>query len=118
MNATDPNMLLVGGGCLSVGVAGFYLGGGLSFLSRQLGVGADSVLAVRAVLANGTIVDVSDSSQPHLFRAMLSGKCFNLFFKIYFYSTHLRAMYRLKAVAAISPLQPILRCVFIDVHRP
>lgn len=40
----DPRLLLVGGGCPSVGVAGFMAGGGLSFLSRPFGLGTSVVL--------------------------------------------------------------------------
>jgi hypothetical protein len=52
----------VGGGCPDVGVAGFVLGGGWSFLSRSYGLAIDTLLRVRLVLPNGTAVDVSASS--------------------------------------------------------
>jgi FAD/FMN-containing dehydrogenase len=74
LNATDPTLLMTGGGCPDVGLAGFMLGGGLSFLSRPLGaVGSDTVLSMRVVLANGTATTVTRQSDPVLFRALGAG---------------------------------------------
>lgn len=69
--AIDRTMLLVGGGCPDVGISGFMLGGGLSFLSRVYGTGSDSVLALRLVLANGTVASLTPASE--LFQAVLAG---------------------------------------------
>jgi FAD/FMN-containing dehydrogenase len=68
--AIDRTMLLVGGGCPDVGISGFMLGGGLSFLSRVYGTGSDSVLALRLVLANGTVASLTPDSE--LFHAVLA----------------------------------------------
>lgn len=48
------------GQCRSVGVGGYLLGGGVNWLGtyNKLGYGAEYVLAMRAVLADGRIVDV------------------------------------------------------------
>jgi FAD/FMN-containing dehydrogenase len=66
-------LLLAGGGCPTVGVAGFTLGGGLSFLSRSLGLGCDSMLSATMVLANATVVNVTKKSYPELFWALCGG---------------------------------------------
>lgn len=72
--AKDPTLLLVGGGCPDVGISGFMLGGGLSFLSRPFGaIGSDLVLAMRVVLANGTAATVTRRSDSVLFRALAAG---------------------------------------------
>jgi FAD/FMN-containing dehydrogenase len=71
LKAIDPTLLLVGGGCPDVGISGFMLGGGYSFLSRVFGMGSDSVLGLRIVLANGTVAALTPDSE--LFRAVLAG---------------------------------------------
>ena len=65
--------LPVGGGCPQVGLGGFLLGGGWSFLSRSYGLGADNVLAVRYALANGTVVAATEKQNPDLFWAARGG---------------------------------------------
>lgn len=54
----------VGGGCVTVGVAGFHLGAGFSFISRSYGLGIDNVVSYAAVLANGTQLLLSDTAGP------------------------------------------------------
>ena len=55
------NLILAGGGCSSVGLAGFMLGGGLSFLSRAFGLGSDNLLSMTLVAANGTVLRLSST---------------------------------------------------------
>ena len=52
------------GQCRSVGVGGYLLGGGVNWLGtyNKYGYGAESVLQMRAVLADGTIADVSQEA--------------------------------------------------------
>lgn len=52
----------VGGGCPQVGVAGFILGGGWSFLSRSYGLACDKLTAAELVLANGTALRLEKSN--------------------------------------------------------
>ena len=49
------------GQCRSVGVAGYLLGGGVNWLGtyNKYGYGAENVLAMRAVLSDGRIADVT-----------------------------------------------------------
>ena len=51
------------GQCRSVGVGGYLLGGGVNWLGtyNKLGYGAEYVLSMRAVLADGRIVDVESA---------------------------------------------------------
>ncbi|GMF96897.1 unnamed protein product [Aspergillus oryzae] len=51
---------LVGGRLGGVGVGGYMLGGGLSFLSSQYGWAANNVINFEVVLANGTIVNANE----------------------------------------------------------
>ena len=68
--------LLAGGGCSTVGVAGFVLGGGLSFLSRAYGLASDNLLSLELVTADGRgpfTVSATDPAQAELFWALRGG---------------------------------------------
>ena len=53
------------GGCLSVGVAGFFLHGGIHApATRLIGLGNETVTAMTVVLANGTVAHLS-AATPH-----------------------------------------------------
>jgi len=57
----------------TVGAVGFHLGGGLGPISRAYGYAADHVQSLRAVTADGTIIEVSAHQNPDLFWAMRGG---------------------------------------------
>ncbi|EHB59401.1 FAD linked oxidase domain protein [Mycolicibacterium rhodesiae JS60] len=67
------NVMIPGGQCPTVGVAGLTLGGGLGFSMRSFGVTSDSLAASQAVLANGDIVTASAAENPDLFWALRGG---------------------------------------------
>ncbi len=56
-----------------VGVIGYTLGGGLSWLSRRFGLAADSVLRAEVVLADGRRVVASEDQHADLFWALRGG---------------------------------------------
>src|SRR4051794_1295907 len=56
-----------------VGVVGYTLGGGLSWLARKYGFACDSVLSIELVTADGVLRKVSAQSDPELFRALCGG---------------------------------------------
>lgn len=59
------------GECPGVAKGGFALSGGYGFLSREYGLGVDSVLSVRIVLADGSAVTASaDNEHVDLFLAL------------------------------------------------
>ncbi|KAF6787582.1 FAD binding domain-containing protein [Colletotrichum sojae] len=64
---------VVGGRIGNVGVGGYLLGGGLSFLSTQYDWAANSIVSAEMVLANGTIVTASNASNPDLLAAIKGG---------------------------------------------
>ncbi|KAK1987689.1 FAD binding domain-containing protein [Colletotrichum cereale] len=64
---------VVGGRIGNVGVGGYLLGGGLSFLSTQYGWAANNIVSAEMVLANGTIVTASNTSNPDLLAAIKGG---------------------------------------------
>ncbi len=55
------------------GAGGLTLGGGIGFLCRKLGLTVDSLVGAQMVLADGSIVEVSDSENPDLFWAIRGG---------------------------------------------
>ncbi len=62
-----------GGGCTSVGVAGFTLGGGFGTFSRRYGTAAGNLLEAEIVTASGEIVVANAFSHPELFWALRGG---------------------------------------------
>ncbi|KAK2610729.1 hypothetical protein N8I77_004135 [Diaporthe amygdali] len=70
------NLTIVGGRLAPVGVPGLLLGGGISYYSYNLGLGASNgkIKAYEAVLANGTIVTVTaDNEYSDLHWALAGG---------------------------------------------
>ncbi|KAG9316804.1 hypothetical protein JVU11DRAFT_2869 [Chiua virens] len=64
---------VVGGRVSGVGVAGFTLGGGYSWLTNQYGLTIDTVQAFEVVLPNSTVVNVTETSSPDVFFALKGG---------------------------------------------
>lgn len=70
---------VIGGGCAGVGVAGFTLGGGYSFISRSYGLGCDNVSGMEFVSTCGNVIELNhevfkqkkpDADKRDLFRAL------------------------------------------------
>lgn len=62
-----------GGGCLTVGVAGFVHGGGFGSFSKQFGTGAANLLEAELVTADGKVRVVNRWTEPELFFALRGG---------------------------------------------
>ena len=67
---TQNNLTVVGGADLNVGIGGWVTGAGHSPLSSKFGLGADQVLEMEIVTANGTFLTINEDSYPDLFWAM------------------------------------------------
>ncbi|KAJ6570602.1 hypothetical protein DFH09DRAFT_1464424 [Mycena vulgaris] len=67
------NLTTVGGRGSKVGVGGFLLGGGISFLSTEHGLGSDNVVNYLVALADGAISNVNGTSLPDLYWALKYG---------------------------------------------
>ncbi|KAG2039800.1 FAD-binding domain-containing protein [Suillus americanus] len=67
------NATVVGAKVSGIGIGGVALGGGYSYLTNQHGLGFDSVVAFELVLPNGTVTDITDSTNPDLFFALRGG---------------------------------------------
>src|SRR6201993_3693406 len=66
-------MAVPSGFIASTGVAGLTLGGGTGYLTRRFGLTIDSLLSADVVLADGTLVTASESSNSDLFWALRGG---------------------------------------------
>ncbi|CAD6925968.1 unnamed protein product [Tilletia laevis] len=64
---------VVGGRVSGVGVAGFSLGGGYSFLTNQYGLTSDGIIAYDFVTATGQVLYVTRQSYPDLFFLLQGG---------------------------------------------
>ncbi|KAI1608203.1 FAD binding domain-containing protein [Exophiala viscosa] len=71
--AAEHNITIVGGGDVDVGIGGWITGGGHSPLSSKYGLGADQVLEMEVVTANGSHLTINETSYPGLFWAMRGG---------------------------------------------
>ncbi|KAL8285839.1 hypothetical protein RB601_005990 [Gaeumannomyces tritici] len=72
--AHAKGLVVVGGECPTVGLAGGYIqGGGHSALSTSFGLAADSALEFEVVLASGKIVKANRKSNTDLFWALRGG---------------------------------------------
>lgn len=60
------NVTVVGGRLGIVGVGGYLLQGGISFLSAQYGLAADSIVGWEIVLPNGTVTNINATTRPDL----------------------------------------------------
>ncbi|KAF4241783.1 hypothetical protein CNMCM8980_002308 [Aspergillus fumigatiaffinis] len=69
----EKGLSVVGGRSSDVGVAGYTLGGGISFFTPRFGLACSNVLAYEVVLASGQIVTATALSHPDLWRALKGG---------------------------------------------
>ncbi|CCO33555.1 hypothetical protein BN14_07638 [Rhizoctonia solani AG-1 IB] len=72
--ALEPHGVnVVGGRVTGVGVGGFTLGGGYSWLSNQYGLTIDTVTAFEVVLPNGTVTTATETTNSDLFFGLKGG---------------------------------------------
>jgi FAD binding domain/Berberine and berberine like len=69
----DHGRYVQGGGCMTVGTAGFVQGGGFGSFSKQFGTGAANLLEAEMVMADGRIRTVNAWQDPELFFAIRGG---------------------------------------------
>jgi FAD/FMN-containing dehydrogenase len=71
--AAEHGLAALAGSSPDVGVVGYTLGGGLSWLARKHGIGANQVTAVEIVTADGEHRRVDRENDPDLFWAVRGG---------------------------------------------
>lgn len=68
--AATKNLIVVGGSSHTVSVGGYLTGGGHSSLSPLLGMGADQVLELEIVTADGRLLVANECTNSDLFWAV------------------------------------------------
>ena len=71
--ASEHGLAPLAGSSPDVGVVGYCLGGGVSWLARKHGLAANSVLAIEVVTADGRLRRVDADNDPDLFWALRGG---------------------------------------------
>ena len=71
--ASELGLAPLAGSSPDVGVVGYSLGGGVSWLARKHGLSANSVLAIEVVTADGRLRRVDHENDPDLFWALRGG---------------------------------------------
>jgi FAD binding domain len=71
--ASEHGLAPLAGSSHDVGVVGYTLGGGLSWLSRKHGLAANDVVAIQVVTADGRVRVVDANHEPDLFWALRGG---------------------------------------------
>ncbi len=71
--AAEHGLAALAGSSPDVGVVGYTLGGGLSWLARKHGIGANQVTAVEIVTAKGDFIRADRDNDPDLFWAVRGG---------------------------------------------
>ena len=72
-DAHAHGLAVTGGAISSTGIAGYTLGGGLGWLMAKHGLGADNLIGVELVTADGETLNVDDESHPDLMWALRGG---------------------------------------------
>ncbi len=71
--ASELGLAPLSGSSPDVGVVGYSLGGGVSWLGRKHGLSANSILAIELVTADGRLRRVDADNEPELFWALRGG---------------------------------------------
>src|SRR4029079_6092650 len=71
--AAEHGLAALAGSSPDVGVVGYTLGGGLSWLGRRYGLAASSVTAIELVTPDGLFVRATEDVEPELFWALRCG---------------------------------------------
>jgi FAD/FMN-containing dehydrogenase len=71
--AAEHRLAVQAGSAPDVGIAGFLLSGGISWLSRSRGLAVNDVVRVQVVGSDGTARIVDHDHEPHLFWALRGG---------------------------------------------
>jgi FAD/FMN-containing dehydrogenase len=71
--AAEHGLTAMSGSSPDVGVVGYTLGGGFSWIGRKYGLAANNVRAIELVTAEGRLVRADREHHPHLFWALRGG---------------------------------------------
>jgi FAD/FMN-containing dehydrogenase len=71
--ASEHGLAALAGSSHDVGVVGYTLGGGVSWLARKHGLASNAVVAIQVVTADGRVRVVNEGHEPDLFWALRGG---------------------------------------------
>ena len=71
--AAEHDLAALAGSSPDVGVVGYTIGGGMSWLGRSYGLSANNVEAIEVVTADGRLIRAHACSEPDLFWALRGG---------------------------------------------
>ena len=71
--AAEHGLAALAGSSPDVGVVGYTLGGGMSWLGRKYGLSANNVEAIELVTADGSVIRADRVNEPDLFWALRGG---------------------------------------------
>ena len=71
--AGEHDLIPLAGSSPDVGVAGYVLGGGISWLARKYGLATNNIVGIELVNAEGEVVRTSADENPDLFWALRGG---------------------------------------------
>jgi FAD/FMN-containing dehydrogenase len=71
--AAEHGLAALAGSSPDVGVVGYSLGGGLSWLARKLGLATNNITAIELVTSDGRLVRCDAENEPDLFWALRGG---------------------------------------------
>ena len=71
--AGEHGLTALSGSSPDVGVVGYHLGGGISWIGRKYGLAANNIRAVELVTAEGKLIRVDAENHEHLFWALRGG---------------------------------------------
>jgi FAD/FMN-containing dehydrogenase len=71
--ASEHGLAALAGSSHDVGVVGYTLGGGVSWLARKHGLASNGVVAIQVVTADGRVRVVNEDHEPDLFWALRGG---------------------------------------------
>lgn len=67
---TNKSLIVLNGHCSNIGVYGWTIGGGVGWLTKQHGLGVDTLVSIDFILANFSMVTASERENQDLFRAL------------------------------------------------
>jgi len=98
------------GSASSVGAVGYLLGGGVGPLARKYGFGADSIISLKLITADGVEQQVDKNRHPDMFWAVRGGKSnFGIVTELTFKLYPVAEVFAASVYFDVASIEPVLR---------